>query len=153
MSSGITKIEILIVILLALIVIGGDIFVWIYLGQKAHDINVLSDISQIRSSLEAYLTINNFYPKIETATALNDSYAGTEKLCADSFKKITDQCSATLLNPVPNTYLSEGNQYLYQTIDLNYKIEFYLKTNFPEFGLKKGANCATNTAITSNPCF
>jgi hypothetical protein len=155
MSRGISKIEILIIIFLALVIIGADIFVYLYLGQKTHDINVISDISQIRSGFEVYLTINNYYPKINEAEALNDSYLGTEKLCSDGFMRITDKCNKVILGSIPNTYLVEGDTYLYKSIetDKNYQLQFSLQSNFPSLGLKKGINCATNTTITSVPCF
>ncbi|MBN1325389.1 hypothetical protein JW977_00195 [Candidatus Falkowbacteria bacterium] len=153
MSRGITKIEILIVILLAVIIIAGDVFVWIYLDKKAHDVNILSDINQIRSSLDVYLTINNYYPKISEAVLLNDDYSSTQKLCAEGFKRINDKCAMVIQDPLPNSYLSEGNNYMYKSDGENYQIQFYLSTNFSQFNLVKGVNCATNSTITSTPCF
>ncbi len=155
MSRGITKIEIIIVIFLVVIIIAADIFAAQYLGKKSRDINILSDISQMRSSLEAYLMINNHYPVAGEVVSLNDSYLGTEKLCVEGFKRLGDICTKTLLKPVPNAYLKEGNIYSYKSTDsdLNYQIQFTLNTNFVKFGLTKGVNCATNTTITSAPCF
>jgi len=155
MLRGITKIEILIVIFLVVIIIAADIFAAQYLNKKSRDINILSDINQIRSSLEAYLMINSHYPKASEVISLNDSYLGTEKLCADGFKRLSDICPKTLLKPVPNTYFNEGNVYSYKSTDndSNYQIQFTLNTNFAKFGLKKGVNCAINTTITSAACF
>jgi type II secretory pathway pseudopilin PulG len=153
MSRGITKIEILIVIFLAVIIIAGDILLWMHLDKKARDINILSDINQIRSDLDVYLTINSYYPKISEAEALNDSYLGTEKLCVEGFKRINDNCLKVIQGSIPNTYLNEGNAYIYKSDGQNYQIQFTLSTNFPQFSLKKGVNCATNTTITSAACF
>jgi len=154
-SKGFTKIEVLIVVILSLIIIGVDIFVISYLNSKEQAIQVLSEINQIRSGLEVFLLTNNYYPETATPVALNDAYESTEKLCFEGFKKLTEGCKKTILNPVPNFYLSQGNSYTYKSIDnnKNYQLEFVLKTNFREQGLLKGKNCATNSQITSQPCF
>ena len=154
-SKGFTKIEILLVIILAVIVISVDIFVILYLNSKARDIQTLSEIDQIRSGLELFLQTNNYYPKITAPTELNDSYAGTEKLCFSGFSKITEKCDKNILSEIPNVYQNKGNIYTYQANNdyLNYKLEFTLLTNFKRQGLAKGKNCATNSQTTSQLCF
>jgi len=154
-SRGFTKIEILVVSLVALIIIIIDVFVVLYLNTKQRDVQVLSEISQIRSGLETFLLYNNFYPNAPSPVALNDDYANTEKLCADGFKKISAQCQKNILNPVPNFYFSQDNTYTYKSSvdNKNYQIEFNLRTNFKKLGLQKGKNCATNTQLASQACF
>jgi Tfp pilus assembly protein PilE len=154
-SRGVTKIELLISISLALIIIIVDIVVISYLNDKARDIQVLAEVSQVRSSLEVFLLNNNHYPPKQEAVLLNDSNASTEKLCLSGFMRITEKCQKNILNPIPNIYLAEGNYYTYQSIDedKNYKLEFNLTTNFKKQGILKGINCATNSQIVSQACF
>jgi hypothetical protein len=154
-SRGFTKIEILIVVIIAIIIIISDVFIIIFLNAKERDIQILSEISQIRSGFEVFLLANNYYPIAMTPIALNDTYASTEKLCLDGMKQFADQCQKNILNPMPNYYLQEGNQYRYQSLDnnQNYQLEFILGTNFEKQGLKKGVNCANNSQILSQPCF
>jgi len=154
-SKGITKIEILISIGVALVIIIVDIVVISYLNNKTRDIQILSEIDQIRSGLEVFLLTNNHYPIRETQALLNDSDVLTEKLCIEDFVRITERCEKNILNPVPNFYKSLGNFYTYQSIDenKNYLLEFNLKTNFKKQGILKGVNCATNSQIVSQPCF
>jgi hypothetical protein len=154
-SKGITKIEAIIVGFVIVILIVANIFIISYLNKKARDIHVLSEINQIRSGLEVFLLANNYYPRLEEATELNNSYYATEKLCLDGFQRIDNNCSKNILRPVPNKFLSRGNTYIYQSIDNNkdYNIEFILETNFRDLNLIKGKNCANNLQITSQPCF
>jgi len=154
-NKGFTKIEVLIVVILCFIVIGIDIFVISYLNSKQQDIQVIAEVSQIRSGLEVFLLTNNYYPQAPEPVALNDAYSSTEKLCLEGFKKLTETCQKNILNPVPNYYLSQGNTYLYKSTDnnKNYQLEFFLKTNFKNQGLAKGKSCATNSQITNQPCF
>ncbi|MCX6745907.1 MAG: hypothetical protein NTX00_02700 [Candidatus Parcubacteria bacterium] len=156
LSRGFTKIEIIIVLFLILIVITLDIFVVLYLNKKQRDIQVLAEINQLRSGFEVFLMSNNFYPAASQATLLNDDYSGTEKLCLEGFKKLSDACKKkSIMVPLPNFYINQGNQYSYKSADnnQNYQIEFVLDTNFKSLGLKKGKNCATNAQILSQPCF
>ncbi len=154
-EKGMTKIEILIVILIAIIIIIGDVIVISYLNTKTQDIQVLSEVKQIRDSLEIFLLNNDFYPVAESPTMLNDVYAGTEKLCLSGFSKMADSCAKNILVPIPNQYYVQGNRYFYKSTEnnKNYQLEFTLKSNFPKQGLVKGKNCATNSGITSQPCF
>jgi len=154
MKNGFTKIEVLIFILLIVMVVAMDIVVIWYLSLKNKDIQVLSEIDQIKSGLEVYLLKNNFYPATSSIVNLNDPY-GTEKLCGEGFKKLADNCVQNILNPIPNQYLSEGNSYRYKRSDdgQNYQLEFNLITNFKNLSLTKGKNCATNIQIISQPCF
>jgi hypothetical protein len=125
-----------------------------YLKAKEHDLKVLSEVSQIRSALETYLMLNNYYPLAEEPTKLNDSYLGTEKLCTDGFYRINVNCSKEIIKPIPQAYLAQGETYIYQTNDArNFKLEFTLKTNFKAYGLLKGKNCANNAQISSRACF
>lgn len=156
LSRGFTKIEIIIVLFLILIVITVDIFVILYLNKKQRDIQGLAEISQLRSGLEVFVMSNNFYPSASQPLLLNDDYSGTEKLCLDGFKKLSDECKKkSIIVPLPNFYANLGNQYYYKSADnnQNYQIEFILSTNFNTLGLKKGKNCATNAQILSQPCF
>jgi hypothetical protein len=154
MGSRVTKIEVVIIIFLILLAIGGDIFANWYLNKKARDITILSEINQIRSALEVFLSANNYYPKTTDFVALNDAYLGTQKLCLEGFKRESDICSKNILDPLPNFYTKQGNAYAYKSVEngQNYEIQFTLNTNFPQFGLKKGINCATNLTIISQPC-
>lgn len=154
-ESGFTKIEILIFILAVIVVSAVDGFVIFYLNNKTADIQVLSEISQIRSGLDIFLQANNFYPVLSEPTELNDSYIGTEKLCVDGFKRSNEKCNKTIFDSLPDSFRSAGNVYIYRSISNNsdYQIEFILKTNFRAQGLKKGKNCATNSQIISQPCF
>ena len=125
-----TKFELLIVIFLAVIIVTVDVIVIAYLNQKSEDIQVLSEISQIRSGLENFLLINDYYPEAKEVIPLNDVYSGTEKLCLSGFKKLTDNCQKEILNPIPNFYLKQGNIYIYKTPDSqNYQLEFSLNQN------------------------
>ena len=153
--NGFTKIEVLIVGIIALLIIGFDVFIISYLNDKGYHVQTLSEISQIRSGLETFLLVNNYYPIETSQVNLNDSYAQTQKLCIEGFKKYTDSCQRTIMNPLPNFYADQGNIYIYKSTDdnKNYQIEFTLKTDFKAQGLKKGKNCATNFQITSQPCF
>ena len=156
LSRGFTKIEIIIVLFLILIVITVDIFVILHLNKKQRDIQVLAEINQLRSGLEVFLMSNNYYPVASQPILLNDGYSGTEKLCLDGFKKLSDACKQkSIMVPLPNFYINQGNQYYYKSADnnQNYQIEFLLNTNFKTLGLKKGKNCATNAQILSQPCF
>ena len=148
-------IKLIIALAIIVILIIADILVISYLNKKAHDIYVLSDISQIRSGLELHLQQNVYYPKTAKQVSLNDVYSGTEKLCTDGFKKSADPCPRLILNPIPNFFLAQGNNYLYQSLDegADYNLEFNLKTNFLKYGLKKGKNCASSQGIVSQPCF
>ena len=154
-SKGFTKIEVLIVAIIALIIITVDVFVILYLNKKNQDIQTLLEVSQIRSGLEVFLMANNYYPVAAEPEAMNDAYLGTEKLCLEGFEKISDQCQRNILNPIPNFYVNQGNTYTYKSIDnnKNFQLEFNLLTDFKELGLLKGKNCATNTQINSQPCF
>lgn len=152
MKNGFTKIEVLIFILLIVIVVAMDIFVILYLNTKNRDIQVLSEVDQIRSGLEVYLLKNNKYPGLEDIMVLNDNYQGTEKLCSNGFKKKTDDCIRDILNPIPNQY---GSVYRYRANQAasDYMLEYELKTNFKSLGLSKGKICVTNLQILSQPCF
>ena len=154
-NKGITKIEILLVVAIILIIIIVDFVAISYLQKKERDIQVLSEIDQIRSSLELFLFVNNYYPMAAEPVALNDSYAETEKLCLSGFEKFNVDCEKNILRPIPNKYLNEGNIYLYKSIEdnQNYQIEFTLETNFKNQGLNKGKNCATNLQIINQACF
>lgn len=155
MNRGISKIEVIISLALAFVVIIVDIFVIVHLNNKSRDIQVMSEVSRIRSGLENFLLENNYYPVKETAVVLNDSDASTEKLCSDGFKRINEKCLRIILEPIPNLYGSLGNVWRYRSPvnSLNYQLEFELKTNFNKQGLLKGLQCATNSAITNGPCF
>ena len=154
-NSGFTKIDILIFVLAVIIACIMDGAVIYYLNNKTADIQVLTEVSQIRSGLDVYLQANNFYPPFETPTQLNDSYIGTEKLCLEGFKRFSEKCKRLILDKIPNIFRTEGIYYTYQSLNNNqdYKIEFVLKTNFKNQGLTKGKNCATNSQIFSQPCF
>lgn len=152
MKNGFTKIEVLIFILLIVIVVAMDIFVILYLNAKNRDIQVLSEVDQIRSGLEVYLLKNNKYPGIEDIMVLNDNYQGTEKLCTDGFKKITDNCVRNILNPIPNQY-SSIYRYKSDQAANDYMLEYELMTDFKSLGLSKGKICVTNIQILSQPCF
>jgi hypothetical protein len=154
-NKGITKIEIIIVIGLVALVVAADIVVISYLNSKKQDIQVLAEVSQIRSSLDLFLARNSYYPGPAKPTGLNDVYASTQKLCIEGFKKFSDSCAVNILNPIPNDYLNSGNIYVYSLTDngQNYKLEFNLKTNFSQSGLKQGKNCANNSQILSQACF
>ncbi len=153
--KGFSKIEIIIVILVIVLLLAGDYFLISYLNKKTQDIKVLSEVSQIRSSLEVYLNTNNFYPEKQSPELLNDPYNSTEKLCLSGFKRSNDDCEKHILKTVPNAYLNKGNAYTYQSINnnKNYLLEFNLLTNFKDLGLLKGKACADNLQITSQPCF
>jgi len=153
--NGFTKIEVLIVGIIALLIIGFDVFINLYLNDKGYDVQTLTEISQIRSGLETFLLENDYYPIKASQVNLNDSYAGTQKLCQEGFKKYTDSCKVAILDPIPNYYADQGNVYIYKSSadKKNYQIEFTLKTDFKAQGLTKGKNCAANFQITSQPCF
>lgn len=154
MNKGITKIEVLIVVIIILIIIIVNVVVISGLNNKTHDIQVLSEIKQVRSGLELFLLNNNYYPQSAEAVILGDVYQGTEKLCLAGFKKLNEVCQKNILNPVPSFYSTQDNLYRYKSLDnLNYQLEFNLKTNFKDQGLLKGIQCATNTGIVSQPCF
>ncbi|MDD5341580.1 MAG: hypothetical protein PHC97_04065 [Patescibacteria group bacterium] len=154
MQRGFTTIDLIITISLVILVIAGDIFAVLYLNQKSRDITVLSEISQTRSALEVFLQFNNFYPKSTNVVNLDEAYYRTEKLCQSGFQSAADSCDKIILNALPNFYQAQGNVYQYRTTaDNSYQIQFVLQTNFPEQGLKKGVNCATNNQIISQPCF
>ncbi len=154
-NKGITKIEILLVSAIVIIIVIVDFVVISHLQKKEQDIQILSEIDQIRSGLEIFLFVNNYYPLADEPVSLNDSYAGTEKLCLSGFEKFNTDCQKNILNPIPNKYLNEDNIYLYKSIEdgQNYQIEFTLDTDFKNQGLTKGKNCATNLQITSQACF
>jgi hypothetical protein len=154
-NQGFTKIGIIVVIFLAIVVIVGDVFFIRYLNNKTRDLQVLAEVKQIRSGLEAYSFMNKFYPEQTAAVKLNDSYAGTEKLCDSGFKRISDSCLKNIINPIPNQYLAQGNTYKYQSVDNSndYLLEFNLITDFKELNLVKGKNCANNRQIISKTCF
>lgn len=153
--NGFTKIELLIAVSLILVVIIVDIIVVNYLDKKERDVQVLSEISQIQSGLELYLQLNNYYPEKTEKINLNDTNLGTERLCLEGFRRLSDSCEKIIINKIPNHYKSDGNVYIYQSVDngKNYKIEFTLKSNFKALGLAKGKNCADNFQIVSQPCF
>ncbi len=155
MKNGFTKIEVLIFILLIVMVVAMDVAVIWYLSLKNKDIQVLSEIDQIKSGLEVYLLTNDFYPESNGVINLSDAYSGTEKLCGEGFKKQTDPCDRNILKPIPNQYLAEGNIYQYKRSEdgQNYQLEFNLITNFKNLGLTKGKNCSNNIQIISQPCF
>ncbi len=153
-TNGFTKIELLIVGIIAVLIIGFDIGLILYLNLKVRDLQVLSDIRQIQSGLDAYLVINSKYPEIAGKVNLNDDYLGTEKLCADGFKRANDRCSKVILNRMPYSQKGSESPYKYQLIaeGSNFQIEFELKTNFKSLGLTKGLNCADNSGIKSQAC-
>ncbi|MCX6743021.1 MAG: hypothetical protein NT116_02175, partial [Candidatus Parcubacteria bacterium] len=126
MKNGFTKIEVLIFILLIVMVVAMDVLVIRYLSIKNKDIQVLSEIDQIKSGLEVFLLKNNFYPETNGIVNFNDSYIGTEKLCVEGLKKLSDNCSQNILNPIPDQYLAEGNSYRYKRSEdgQNYQLEF-----------------------------
>ncbi|MFA5188956.1 MAG: type II secretion system protein [Patescibacteria group bacterium] len=154
-SRGFTKIEILIVAILIVLVLAADFFVISYLNSKQQDVQVMSEISRLRSGLEAYLLKNNYYPVSLEPLVLNSELNSSEKLCVEGFEKFSFQCAQEILNPVPNLYLTKGNSYIYKSTDnnKNYQLEFTLLSDFPAQNLKKGKNCATNSQIISQPCF
>ncbi len=154
-DRGFTKIGVILIIIFIVIIIIVDVLVVWYLNQKQQDIQTLSEISQIRSGLEEFLIYNNYYPKSGEVILLNDAYSNAEKLCGEGFKKFIDKCQKEILNPVPNSMQNLGNQYFYRSLDnnTNYQLEFSLKTNFEQQGLKKGKSCATNSQILNQPCF
>jgi len=131
-----------------------DIAIVLYLNFKKSDLAILTDIKQIQSGLDAYLVKNAEYPVVIETVALNDVYASTQKLCFEGFRKANEKCSREILNPIPNSRINSGGRYKYQSPDgKNYKIEFFLKTNFKALNISKGKNCATNSQILSQPCF
>ena len=154
-SRGFTKIEILIVAILIVIILVADFFVISYLNSKQQDVQVLSEVSQIRSGLEVYLLANNYYPEALDPIVLNSDYTNSEKLCIEGFKKFSAACAREILNPIPNLYLTKGNSYIYKSTDnnKNYQLEFTLLSDFKAQGLKKSKNCAINSQIISQPCF
>ncbi|MCX6740275.1 MAG: type II secretion system protein [Candidatus Parcubacteria bacterium] len=155
-QNGFTKIELLVVIILILFMIVLDIVFVLYLNQKSRDIQVLSDIKQIQNGLDLYLANNTTYPETNGKVPLNDNYLGTEKLCTDGFKRYDDKCSKIIFNYMPFSQYQNANEkpYYFQTISigLDYQLEFELKTNFKDLGLKKGINCASSIQILSQPC-
>lgn len=154
MLKGTTKIWILIIVFLIIIILGASIFYSLYLKEKSRDIYILSDISQIRSGLEVYFLLNNHYPEVSEAVNLGDLYSSTEKLCSDGFKRADESCAKNILASLPEVYKQEGIIYTYKSLanGQNYQIQFSLSTDFVAAGLKKGANCATNSQITSAAC-
>lgn len=154
-NRGFSKIEIIIVVFVILLFVAGDIFASRYLAAKTKDVKVLSEISEIRSGLELYSYLNNFYPQIAEPTTLNDSYVGTEKLCREGFERFSEKCTKVLMDKIPNFYYSEGNRYLYQAVNnySDYLLEFNLETDFPELQLTKGKKCATNLQILNKSCY
>jgi len=154
-KNGFTKIDILIFVGLIIIVVVVDVFVVSYFNKKERDIQMLSEVNQIRSSLEVYLHYNNEYPEANEPVVLNDAYEATEKLCQEGFKRFIDSCQKDILKQIPNQFFAEGNRYYYQSIDsqTNYKLEFNLDTDFKELGFLKGKNCADNFQIINQACF
>jgi len=148
--NSIVKIVIVVVIIIIMGVI--NYFVFGYSNSLANDVEILSEINQIRSGLEVYLANNNHYPIVNEPVLLNDPYSSTEVLCVDQFKKADVDCDKLILSPVSRL---QDVQYYYQSVDnnLNYRIEFTLEHNFKDIGLLKGKNCASNKQIINQPCF
>jgi len=152
---GITKIEIILVIVLVIIVIIANFFIISYLNNKNRDVQVLSEVKQIRSALDLFFLVNNRYPEAEEVVFLNDEYAETEKLCLSGFSQLKEACDKPILNPVPNYFKDKGSYFAYQSIDNNqdYKLEFFLITNLKNQGLQKGKICASSSQLENKPCY
>ncbi len=147
---GMTKVEVIVVIALALMIIATDAFTIIYLRNRSRDIQVLSEISQIRSALESYRVIANAYPIALDAVPLADSYQGTQKLCAQGFMRFTQACTRTIMARVPST-----GQYQYRSLQDggDYQLQFTLVTALQKLGFAKGTACATSAGIANQTCF
>lgn len=152
---GVTRVELLIVGLIAITVIGVDVFAFWFLGQKTHDLQTLADVQQIRAGLEAYAAKTTLYPEAAEITPLNDAYSNTEKLCSDGFVRFTKECDKVIMPFIPNSYADLGERYLYRSASdgRDYQLQFEIRSNFVETEIQKGIHCATSAGIVNQPCF
>lgn len=154
-TRGFTRVEAILVIVIAIVVIGADGAAFWFLNQKTHDLQTLSDVQQIRSGLEAFATNSTHYPKSTDIIPLNDSFSDTEKLCAEGFVRFSKECDKVILPFVPNTYAADGEQFMYRTVNdgQDYQLQFEILSNFIEVEIPKGVHCATSTGIVNQSCF
>lgn len=147
---GMTKVEVIVVIALAVVVIAADVATILYLRNRTRDVQVLSEISQIRSALESYRVIANSYPIAPEAVQLADAYQGTQKLCAQGFMRFTQKCDRTVMARIPST-----GYYQYRSLQDggDYQLQFTLVTAFQKLGFAKGTACATSAGIANQTCF
>lgn len=151
MNSKSSTLQIIVVIVLAVILLASIFIIRNYLNDKNHDYMVMSDIAQIKSALALSFSYNNYYPKIASATPLNDVYMKTEKLCKQGFVSSLAKCEIVLLDKIPVSNSGEVYQY-FSTSEQNYFLEFNLITNNKSLGLLKGQNCATQDAYYNGSC-
>ena len=150
-----TKVEAIVVIAIAVLVLGIDTGAILYWKTRNADVATLSEVARIQSALEVFLSRNNYYPRTSGIVPLNDSVAYTDKLCVEGWKRVDAQCTTEILSPIPNRGYTKGNRYYYQSQQdgAAYALEFTIGTNFKKFGYTKGILCATPDAITNQPCF
>ena len=153
-TAGFTQVEKIVTIAIAVVLIIVNIFLFLFLNNRVEDLQVLSDINQIRSAVELNYSINTTYPQQPNIILLNDRDLGTEKLCVRNFSSFTAQCDKVILHRVPNSLQDSGNQYYYQTpIETEYLLQFNLHYNYKRYGLVKGPNCATREGLQPVACF
>lgn len=142
---------IVVALAVAAAVIAADVAgIW-YLRARTADLQALGELAQIRSALEVFRAENSYYPRAVEPVLLSDAYAGTQKLCTDGFKRITDACARTIMARLPVEHASSFT-YASAADGADYHISLSTRTTLRVFGIPAGALCATASGVTAGSC-
>lgn len=149
-----TKGQTIFILIFFILLIGLDVFLYIFFKNRTEDLWKLSDINQIRSALEINFAINTQYPLQTEPLLLNDRDRGSEKLCLQNFASLIQSCEKTVIGKIPNAVGASSNPYTYSAPNpkQDYSLEFSLHYNNNRFGLSKGLNCASQGGIRPGAC-
>lgn len=158
-SQGMTKIEVLIVVLV-LGLLGAASAIAVSLARsQVRDTTRLAHVREVGDALEAYFGDHSAYPEEDTALALGTAAT----LCLDDagFRCTLAGDTAYLrLVPTPPAAGLRGQSscgglrdaYCYASNGESYRLQFELERANQLLGLAKGANCATESALTPGLC-
>lgn len=158
---GITKIEILIVVLIIGVLGLGSVYAISDARSKTRDAVRLSDIRQTQAALELYFNDQSEYPVVDELLPLG--MASTTCLSASGFNA---SCSSSIetvymkvVSATPKQGLKElsscggaSNAYCYLADEVSYLIQFELENDYPVIGLTKGLNCAREDGLEAGGC-
>lgn len=160
-KRGMSKIEVLIVVLVIGILGLAAIIAVSSARSKTRDAVRLSDVRQMQAALELYFNDFNAYPEQTEAIPLGQastrclSENGFSASCTPSLETVyMEAVAATPRKGLKNVSKCGdiNNAYCYVGQGYVYKVEFELENNNSLLGLTKGLNCATPAEITAGAC-
>lgn len=159
MPKGMTRIEVL-VVLLVIGVLGTIAGVAVSTArERTRDATRLAHVRELQDALESYFTDHGSYPEAVEAIALGQAI--TLCLSDDGFACTIAPDDAYLdIVPVPPQQGLRGmsscggvdNAYCYASNGETYTLQFELEAKNSVIGLRKGANCVTESDIGAGAC-